>query len=321
MIGDRPRCFLWEKLRLSGSLRSAFLGLAVCLVTPFASADVRYEGTNRYGPIPANFLERAVTREPVIALFEGQKGNVATFFGREVTGLDQSAALMGVSADALFMACLTGQLVFQEQVLEPGELFIWLPGERQPKSHVFDARRFRDSAFIENERILASLDQLIAAQEKDIFWGLLQPTPMNAQSSTPAAVEFGRRVYLNYPKIVQLRFAAADPEDLPHMVMQAFAQAVGQGDVETAAALISPDWFTEEGEVGISPQAIAARFDFAQRLVNAFQGVKAEIEPTSNPMEWLMDGYEVHLQLGDGFLFVSPKTFTQKIPLKTRKGA
>jgi len=62
-------------------------------------AVVSFEGTNRYGPVPLNFLEIAVTKEPIIATF-AEDGKFE-FFGRNLEGSKDSILAIGVSADAI----------------------------------------------------------------------------------------------------------------------------------------------------------------------------------------------------------------------------
>nr|VFK08729.1 MAG: hypothetical protein BECKLPF1236A_GA0070988_100209 [Candidatus Kentron sp. LPFa]VFK25841.1 MAG: hypothetical protein BECKLPF1236C_GA0070990_1002610 [Candidatus Kentron sp. LPFa] len=193
--------------------------------------------------------------------------------------------------------------------------FFGSPGSENPKNFVFHAQRFLDTAFLENEVAVQALTQVAEHQKRKIFWGLLQRTPVNAQASALPAIEFGRRIYLNHPEVIRLRFAPVEADELPKMVVNRFAEAVNKENVDTVAALLFPGDFTTEEEVGISPQAISERYIFAERLIKGRNWKREDLafRKTDNILIWKANALSLKLVWGDGLPYVSSASFENEL--------
>nr|VFK08733.1 MAG: hypothetical protein BECKLPF1236A_GA0070988_1002010 [Candidatus Kentron sp. LPFa]VFK25844.1 MAG: hypothetical protein BECKLPF1236C_GA0070990_1002611 [Candidatus Kentron sp. LPFa] len=107
--------------------------ISILSVTAFAvphevrnEVVVSFEGTNRYGPVPIAFLETAVAKEPVIAIFS--ENGVFEFFERRLEGSRDTVLAIGASADVLYAACLAGNVRFSDEKAEAGQMFLWVSG-------------------------------------------------------------------------------------------------------------------------------------------------------------------------------------------------
>jgi hypothetical protein len=194
-------------------------------------------------------------------------GELREIYGTRYRASGPTQALAVLSSEFATLAVVEGRLSVDELSAKPGQALVTPITSRTTQRFAFDAMRL--SATLRPEWIASvgpQLNALVKAQKRRRFWGLLEPTGVNATSPVPNVIENVRQSYLSQPAIVQLRRQSlGNQTTLTGLTAQKFVDAVKGRDVDTIAALIDPYPFTDAKDEAAAWQA--ARRAFAGRLL------------------------------------------------------
>jgi hypothetical protein len=193
-------------------------------------------------------------------------GEETTAWGTTVKAREPSVLLLSLSSELATIAVLDGKVVHGGKAAGPGEAFVTTIESRKTQRLQFDARRltatlppeWRDDAGV-------PLDAIAARQSRLRYWGLIEPSKLNASAPVAPAMEAVRSSYLNNDAIALLRReAAGDLQTLAVLTAKRFAAALAARDAATVSALIDPKPFTDTGASAEKWQS--ARNAFAAKL-------------------------------------------------------
>lgn len=256
-------------------------------------------------------LEPAALEQPL--LVRAEEAMAVAYFDRTVWIEAGGLAILGVSPDTLYVACLEGRIADADHPrvqAGPGRLLLWTPASPLARSHVFEAEHLRASTpLVEAPLAEEALARLEDRQRGRRFWGNLRGTGVNAVASTPHEQNQQRAAYLQNDDVVDLRFDPAGPDTLALRVAEAFVEALREGDSERVARLLSPRLGVEN-----TPQAQATGFSretLAEAMVaRDWSGLDgAHVVATERPTDFRVRsaeaGYRLALTAGDGLFYVT----------------
>ena len=287
------------------------LFLLILAVPPVFAKD--FQGTFRFGPVPGQHITSVAAKEPVVARLRAGEG--LSLLSRDIVAEVDAVLVFGVSADFIYFAVSSGSIVAEGQSVPAGKVAFWSSRGGVQVAH-YDAERLIDTLGNSlSPDILASLEAVRDTQASLIYWGLLTDEGGNLQASTPAGIEIARRSYLSHPTVMELRFNAVDGDTLARDVASVFVRGVSERDADLVSALIHPSQFITAADNGVSPAALARRYEFAAGLIAARAN-----ELGSGDQAQLKDGgiwsagrsLTFKLRPGDGFLFVDPASLQPK---------
>ena len=307
-LGKGPRIRgprMWPRARAGGILCLSKLFLLMLAVSPAFAKD--FQGTFRFGPVPKQQITSVAAKEPIVARLRA--GEELSLLSRDIAAEVDAVLVFGVSADFIYFAVSSGSIVAEGQSVPAGKVAFWSPQGGVQVAY-YDAERLIDTLGDSlSPDILASLEEVRDAQASLIYWGLLTDDGGNLQASTPAPIEIERRSYLSHPTVMELRFNAVDGDTLARDVASVFVRGLSERDVDLVSALIHPIQFITAADNGVSPAALARRYEFAAGLIAARAN-----DLGSGDRARLKDGgiwsagrsLTFKLRPGDDFLFVDP---------------
>lgn len=262
-------------------------------------------------PVSPAGLDPVLAQSSVMARLSA--GEPARFLGVAFESGPKSMVLLGATSDTVYAACLKGSIRAGDAVAEPGQLILWRPGGDGPESHDFDMRRYLASSSIRfNPDIQAELDEIVSAQDEQMYWGALQRTTTNVQSLSPPIAEQMRRDYLRRPAVIQLRLKNNTIGGLARGVAETFATALASGDSTTIADLLNPALFAQADKGLAGGDWKRMRRGFAARLADLKWSASIEpasIQATDNAGVWRVRSgsidYLITLGAYDGMTFVN----------------
>jgi hypothetical protein len=192
-------------------------------------------------------------------------GERQTFFGTSYVAHGPTKAIAVLSSEFATVAVVEGALSVDQVSAVAGEALVTPIEGRKTERFAFDASRL--SATLRPEWVATAgpaLDALAKSQRGKRFWGMLEPTGVNANAPISRQAEAIQASYLNNDAIMDVRRrAGGDLAKLQRMTTERFIAAVISGDSKTAAALLDPKPFTDVSSDSDAWQA--ARLAFAQR--------------------------------------------------------
>lgn len=285
-----------------------FIRLIICVIliiaNPVQVLSAEFSGTFRYGPIPTEYLEKALTSEPVLVqLNEGETFNLQRL---NVSSKLKSTFISGISADFMYVAVIDGELRSDDITIRPGEVIFTRPGSLAKKSH-FDANKTLNSLYGSLPvDVTKLLEEIVKKQRRKVFWGIYRNSGINLQASTPTGIELQRRTYLSNPQISNIRFSDNDIEMKAKLVAEQFAIGLKRKNLEALSEILHPGIFMNPNEFDLSDKALARRYDYAMHLVNSpklknHRHYIAQIHDGGWQIEGLLF---FKIKIADGFPFV-----------------
>ena len=236
--------------------------LAAAIATVPAAGEARSVGLADGQP---RDLATVATGDKVV--FD-QPGGTLAFAGRDLI-LDGFVGVAGYASEAAYLLVLRGSAAAGDATAGPGEMLLLPPFGGKAMVDRFDAARFRKgwnpTVIAAAPDAYAALSALARRQKLGIFFGRYDRTRFNVAMSGRARREPGRREVVGNPTVRAIRFGSVtEPGAVERQVVQRFAQALGNGDADTAAALLDPASF---GGEAMGPGGAAARLAYARTLI------------------------------------------------------
>jgi hypothetical protein len=125
-------------------------------------------------------------------------GERQTFFGISYVAHGPTKAIAVLSSEFATVAVVEGALSVDNVSANAGQALVTPIEGRKTERLAFDAARL--SATLRPEWVATAgpaLEALAKSQRGKRFWGMLEPTGVNATSPTPAAIENVRQSYLS----------------------------------------------------------------------------------------------------------------------------
>lgn len=210
--------------------------------------------------------EAAPGARPV--LIEIPAGQTVNLRGHSYTADENSTVLSFVSSEFFGVAVISGRVATREATAQPGDVLATTIDEDRTRRYIFDAAVLARSLEPEQRaRVGSALDDIMARQRRQRFFGRLEAVGMNVRAPGSGVVEAIRSAYMTAPAIVDVRTRAKGDAVLRRrLTAEAFAAALAAGDRDTVAALLDPKPFTD---VSLDPAVWqAARLAFAARIVS-----------------------------------------------------
>lgn len=209
-------------------------------------------------------LEPELTDHAVLARL--QRAEALQAFGVTVTADDAALVHVSASSEFLIFSVLSGRVSAGRHHAGPGEALVAILSSGKVEAYAFDAPHLVGTASPAIAAEMApALPAIQAKRRWATFFGLYEPTGVNAAAPVPPAMEALRRPLLLSPDLVALRRSAGgDGARLRQAVALQFASRVAGGDLDAAARLIDPAPFLVAG-VGWQD----ARLAFGRSLAGA----------------------------------------------------
>lgn len=239
---------------------SAFMFLAAL---PVNAAEVTRLSDGH--SIKSHYVAELTQSSLLVRLVAGESFSILDI---SVQSVEPSLVVLSASSASISAAVLSGVITSASTKAGAGQLLAWnIDSNTAPEVSMFDiSRLLASSTLAQNSEIQAELQPAIEQQQKDIYWGRLEPIGANLQAPLPPVVEAGRRDMLLTPTLIELRRAAAGkPDSLSKLVAEKFLVALRQGDISQVSELLSPALFSEGGANGPGWQELRLRF--ARQLV------------------------------------------------------
>lgn len=238
-----------------------------------------------------------------------EPGGSATIAGVKLEAIEASVAVVSLSSEFATVAVVSGRVVSGKQGARAGEALLAPLDGGKIRRFGFDARRLAATVPAEwTPRTAAPLQAIAKRQERQRFWGRIEPISINVGAPAAPELEGIRQSYLANPTIAGLRrTAAGDPVRLATLTATRFAAALAAADVATLADLIDPKPFTDTGADTGAWQA--ARLAFAGKLAadEALKGAMAAapVPVTGDQTAFDVGGYRIRVVPRDRAMFVT----------------
>lgn len=205
-------------------------------------------------------------------VISGMTGRQA--FAGSALDLSGFSGVFGMSSDTAYVVTAAGEVRLGRLKAKPGEVLILTPYGGKPVKQFFDAERFLAASATEQSgseqtpmtpELLASFEKIKRKQKRAKFFGLLQPTNFNVAAPGSKEGELARRSIVGSDVIQNIRFSnLTDPEAVEREIINAFRDALLQGNAEAVASLMDP---TPYGGSDMRGGANGARLLMAKRLI------------------------------------------------------
>jgi hypothetical protein len=251
----------------------------------------------------------AIAAPPTRQLITVEPGGSTTVAGLKLDAAETSIALVSLSSEFAAVAVISGRIASGKQAARAGEALVAPLDGGRIRRFGFDARRLAATMPAEWAATTAAPLQAIARrQQRQRFWGRIEPVSINAGAPAAPELEGVRQSYLANPTVAGLRRAAAkDPVKLASLTATRFAAALAAGDAATLADLIDPKPFTDTGADTAAWQAARAAFAGKLAADAALQGAMASAPTPVADDQTAFDagGYRIRVTPRDRAMFVT----------------
>lgn len=237
--------------------------LAPMIVTsPSLAQYVTIEGESHEGPRGLRPGVRFVRLGP---------GNTepSVILGGHSADFGSASALVGSSADAAYIAVVSGEVRVETLKASAGEAILLPPYGRSPSVVAFDAGRMRamfgGTPAPALRDFVAQLDDIAEDQSWGLFFGQYKRSVFDLQNPGGERAEAGRRSVMAAPEVARIRYSGlSDPDQIEAEVVARGAAALVARDAEALAQLLDPAPF---GGDDLSGGGEDARRVVAQQII------------------------------------------------------
>lgn len=181
---------------------------------------------------------------------------------------EPSMVVLSASSSTLSAAVLNGQIEASGVPARAGALLAWsMDSKEPPQVFTYDiGRLLASSQLAHNNELRSAMLPALQRQQRDLFWGRLEPIGANLQAPVLPKIEALRRDVMLTPVLIEIRRAAGgDAASLERRVAEKFVHALGTKDHATLRDLLDPSLFAPQQGTGQEWNSLRERF--ATRLV------------------------------------------------------